>query len=109
VLTVQVVGQIVYHLSRRRIFQYPEEIEGFVVPEKYRLHTGTETDRPDREDGEGEESRVSSRTAISPDPNTGPEGGEKMIVVDWYGPDDPENPQNWYVPPLSSMILRTKA
>jgi hypothetical protein len=20
-----------------------------------------------------------------------------MIVVDWYGPDDPENPQNWYV------------
>jgi hypothetical protein len=33
-----------------------------------------------------------------------PENGEKkkekgkMIVVDWYGPDDPENPQNWYVP-----------
>lgn len=25
----------------------------------------------------------------------------EMIVVDWYGPDDPENPQNWYVTPFS--------
>jgi len=34
----------------------------------------------------------------------GHEGGdgekEKMVVVDWYGPDDPENPQNWYVDPI---------
>ena len=25
----------------------------------------------------------------------------EMIVVDWYGHDDPENPQNWYVTPFS--------
>jgi len=28
-------------------------------------------------------------------------GKEEMIVVDWYGPDDPENPQNWYVTSFS--------
>ena len=25
----------------------------------------------------------------------------EMIVVDWYGHDDPENPQNWYVTSFS--------
>jgi len=26
----------------------------------------------------------------------------KEVVVDWYGDDDPENPQNWYVHLLTS-------
>lgn len=25
----------------------------------------------------------------------GGEGEDDAVIVDWYGPDDPENPQNW--------------
>lgn len=56
--------------------------------------------------GEASTSEVSSRFP-SPTPTIGNDAvvagqadGEKkvdVIVVDWYGPDDPENPYNWCV------------
>jgi hypothetical protein len=36
------------------------------------------------------------------------DGRGEMIVVDWYGPDDPENPQNWYVKSLKSRSINRK-
>jgi DHA1 family multidrug resistance protein-like MFS transporter len=95
------VGQIVYHLSKRKWFQYPEEIDGFVVPERYRLKSGVIVDGR----GTGLETSRSSTldTAVDAHGNEGGNGDKdgrgrgEMIVVDWYGPDDPENPQNWYV------------
>ena len=51
-------------------------------------------------------SRNSDDTIVNNGENAqegGKEGKEgkkdDTIVVDWYGPDDPENPQNWYVLP----------
>ena len=39
-------------------------------------------------------STITNTTAVA-----GEGDGEKgkEVVVDWYGDDDPENPQNWYV------------
>lgn len=51
-------------------------------------------------------SRNSDDTIVN-DGDNSQEGGkdgktgqkDDTIVVDWYGPNDPENPQNWYVTP----------
>ena len=56
---------------------------------------GEEADRP------APDSRNSDETIVNEGDNgqeVGKEGKkDDTIVVDWYGPDDPENPQNWYV------------
>jgi len=116
----QTVGQLIYRLSGGRIFSYPEERDGFELPEKYKQ----EKDKPSRfgreeaqEEGNGTgEGRASdsAETVVGDDQsrsgdnnndnnNNGEKKGEKKddtIMVDWYSEDDPENPQNWYVPPL---------
>jgi hypothetical protein len=81
-----VIGQIIYHASGRRLLRYQEEIEGFVVPERYVLHS--EHDRSPMTPS----STITNTTAVEGDGEKG-----KEVVVDWYGDDDPENPQNWYV------------
>jgi DHA1 family multidrug resistance protein-like MFS transporter len=99
-----VVGQIIYHLSKRKWFRYPEEIDGFEVPDRYRPKSGVIVD------GRGLEPSRSSTLDTAVDGHGGDgvdepgrngdkdgRGRGEMIVVDWYGPDDPENPQNWYV------------
>lgn len=106
------VGQIIYHLSKRKWFQYPEEIEGFEVPERYRPKSATTTNANGEGDRNGLEASRSStidtavddlgRNGDGDQPGDGAQKGKgEMIVVDWYGPDDPENPQNWYVTPFS--------
>ena len=110
---------MIYRLSGGRVFSYPEERDGFELPEKYKQ----EKDKPSRfgreeaqEEGNGnEEGRASdsAETVVGDDQsrsgdnndnnNNGEKKGEKKddtIMVDWYSEDDPENPQNWYVPPL---------
>jgi DHA1 family multidrug resistance protein-like MFS transporter len=81
-----VIGQIIYHASGRRLLRYQEEIEGFVVPERYLPRDARGLDTPS--------STITNTTAVA-----GEGDGEKgkEVVVDWYGDDDPENPQNWYV------------
>jgi DHA1 family multidrug resistance protein-like MFS transporter len=86
-----VIGQIIYHASGRRLFRYQEEIEGFVVPERYVLHSevGRGLDTPS--------STITNTTAVADRAGNGDGEKSKDIIVDWYGDDDPENPQNWYV------------
>jgi len=86
-----VIGQIIYHASGRRLFRYQEEIEGFVVPERYVLHS--EHDRSLMTPT----STMTNTTAVAERDGNGDGEKGKDIVVDWYGDDDPENPQNWYV------------
>jgi DHA1 family multidrug resistance protein-like MFS transporter len=85
---------LIYHVSGRRWFRYQEEIEGFIVPERYRL--GAQVPH-----GNGLDTRTSTNTNTTAvgQGGAGLEGKEEgeMVVVDWYGDDDPENPQNWYV------------
>ena len=112
------VGQIIYHLSKRKWFRYPEEIEGFEVPVRYRPKSAS-TNRIGQGEGEGdrnglETSRSSTidtavddhdRNGDGDEPGDGAQKGKgEMIVVDWYGPDDPENPQNWYVTSFQNQL-----
>lgn len=114
----QVVGQLVYHLSGRRVLKYPEERQGFIVPDRYRLDqsdphqnvAGALNDpTPSPRSPEGDTAAVQGHrmdisgssvrsageatTAVSSSDRVVDE--DKVIVVDWYGDDDPENPQNW--------------
>jgi DHA1 family multidrug resistance protein-like MFS transporter len=84
-----VIGQIIYHASGRRLFRYQEEIEGFVVPERYLPQDARGLDTPS--------STITNTTAVAGDNGEGDGEKGKEVVVDWYGDDDPENPQNWYV------------
>ena len=87
------IGQIIYHASGRRLFRYQEEIEGFVIPERYVVHLE-----------HGRSPMTPSSTITNTTVVAGEGDGEKgkEVVVDWYGDDDPENPQNWYVHLLTS-------
>lgn len=105
------MGQIIYRLSGGKIFSYPEERDGFELPEKYR----SEKDKPSRfgreeRQDEGErrasdsaETVVAQRSNDDNDnsgegkKNEKKDGEDDHITVDWYSEDDPENPQNWYV------------
>lgn len=110
------VGQLVYHLSGRKVLKYPEEKAGFIVPQRYRTDKTPESSsastrgatsgvpsRPQRLEGQdgggGDDDRVDGVLAVasSGDPEELGDDKEKVIVVGWYGDDDPENPQNWYV------------
>jgi hypothetical protein len=112
----QFVGQLLYLASGRKIFTYPEERSDFELPEKYKekkdkpSRFGEEQEREERPEGT---QRHSSETVVgegeealsrSNDGEKKNKDGEKKeddhISVEWYGENDPENPQNWYVPRL---------
>lgn len=123
---------MIYHLSGRKVLKYTEERQGFVVPNRYRLDPetdlslgpgGSSTRAPAlsseggtdgvEHDLDGSRSsdlmgdEATTTTAVNSRDEVEREG--KVIVVDWYGDDDPENPQNWSVPNLSSRHLRPPA
>lgn len=77
------VGRTIYHLSKHKYFKHKEEEEGFIAPSKY-FGEGKElqTDSSSSDDKEG----------VSDTPQT---ENSEQIIVDWDGPDDPENPYNW--------------
>jgi DHA1 family multidrug resistance protein-like MFS transporter len=115
-------GQIIRVASGRRFFKYPEEEDhelwkqfidekksanlarhGTVEPpeeddEKSNADSSDDRRQPPREDSDS-----SSRTHVGDDQPTNeasgvkvdPENGKDINLVTWYGPDDPENPQNW--------------
>ncbi|KAK9357060.1 major facilitator superfamily domain-containing protein [Lipomyces doorenjongii] len=90
-------GDIIHLLSGGRLLQYPDQQPGFVIP--YSLGVKDDVvplsaiNNNDQEAAmklaeeklESESGSLDSVAAtISPD-----------YVIDWYGPDDPENPRNW--------------
>ncbi|PVI02030.1 MFS general substrate transporter [Periconia macrospinosa] len=118
-------GQVVRLASGGRVFPYPEERdpslwEKYINEEKsgYLAHHGN-TQPP--EEGQdlntargirtGEANNTTSSFSSSgthlpekdnPNGTNGvgldPEKGVDRAVIDWYGPDDPENPRNWSRP-----------
>ncbi|RYP11236.1 hypothetical protein DL764_000192 [Monosporascus ibericus] len=112
-------GQLVRLLSNRRLFRYPDEINPSIWEKS--LQTDDSTDRDlngsTQEDSttrncEPEQKKKSARRddIATPAPRdekpNGPrtdglgtarlvEDGKDVYLVDWYGADDPENPQNW--------------
>ncbi|KAJ5691639.1 MFS general substrate transporter [Penicillium malachiteum] len=86
-------GQIVRFLSNGKAFQYPDEID----PSLWKL--AVEGDIPERlpSKGSSDEEKNEHDGNISPpkqilDDRT---GDQNLLLIGWYGPDDPENPQNW--------------
>jgi DHA1 family multidrug resistance protein-like MFS transporter len=83
-------GRIVYELSGKSIFKHPEERADYVVPDKYLFEGAKNTGgAPVIEKKEGGDDGEDARTLeIGKDE-------KPQILVDWDGPDDPENPKNW--------------
>ncbi|KAJ6035816.1 MFS general substrate transporter [Penicillium herquei] len=85
-------GQIVRLLSNGKAFQYPDEIDPSLwkmavqehAPE--RLHNVSISDEEKNE----HDRNMSAQEQILSD-----RCDQNVLLVGWYGPDDPENPQNW--------------
>lgn len=118
-------GRLIRLTTGSRFLKYPEEIDPSLI-EKYinieksgnLARTGTtqssgaekEKEVEPLSDSSSTHTRDSANTSTSTihDPNAlvnvpsgqpvDPERGRDGHVVDWYGPDDPENPMNWSRP-----------
>ena len=100
---------MLYFSSGRRILQYAEERPGFQLPDELKSkldNKGPAHPVSDQEAVSSDGARVARRsqsgesqvTAVASREQAGEVEGEKgddTILVDWYGPDDAENPQNW--------------
>jgi DHA1 family multidrug resistance protein-like MFS transporter len=109
------VGQLIYALSRHKFFQYEEDKPGFVIPERYQPQQKTNPVRQSSQESSSsaQPRRSEARTLVDgahdtekgPKPSSGSDAAMKektrdedeqkwRNTVDWYGPDDPENPMN---------------
>ncbi|KAI2623985.1 benomyl/methotrexate resistance protein [Hypomontagnella submonticulosa] len=82
-------GHLVRLLSQR-LLRYPDEID----PSLWKRFLQRNTDSTSTPSGE----RVNDGQGIDLQdlsPNPVVDDGQDVCLVDWYGPDDPENPQNW--------------
>lgn len=113
-----IFGKCVRFVTRQRYFQYPEESDSsiwkqYIDPEKsgnQALRTSSLPTQSGTDRGESDDERKNSTDpekprdgsdSESPAPaggnqdNAAAENGRDLQMVDWYGPDDPDNPQNW--------------
>lgn len=117
-----VAGQLLRLATKNRILQYPEETDPliwqkYINAEKSGImaRAGSTNLPPSSDDGQGKtgQQQSSSSSTANTTPtvsdsnqhltNTNapsgtkidPEKGRDAHIVDWFGPDDPENPQNW--------------
>lgn len=82
-----IVGQTIRLASRNKLLKYPDERE---LPAKFATQIqGQAPARPSSLDSE--RTAVGRHHAL----NGENEKGEDPNLVDWNGPDDPENPKNW--------------
>ncbi|WPK26773.1 hypothetical protein PUMCH_004134 [Australozyma saopauloensis] len=87
-------GRVIYHLSGRTMFNYEEEQEGYILPDKYRGvgEAFLEGSDPSLE--------LSSNKSSDTSPNGLDSEKEKSIddgyiLVEFDGEDDPLDPKNW--------------
>jgi DHA1 family multidrug resistance protein-like MFS transporter len=101
----QFAGQIIHKLTGGKVLKYAEERPGFELPDKQKPTRSRSGGRPGAGGERGSEETVTgSREDESEDQESEGQGEGKdsdSIIVGWYGDDDPENPQNWWV--LSSF------
>ncbi|KAK9239915.1 major facilitator superfamily domain-containing protein [Lipomyces kononenkoae] len=88
-------GELVHFASGGRLFQFPEQRPGFKFPVEEVDPLPDATVAPAESEKEkrlSEDADSSKGTTRRPEDT---EAGKDANLVDWYGPDDPENPQNW--------------
>ena len=97
-------GHIVRFGSGNRFFKYAEEREGFQVPDHYILapkkapladssECSTVVDRRTTPNSDFSTESPPQSLQAKLDGAATPQELEDPFIVDWYGPDDPENPQ----------------
>ncbi|TVY23600.1 Caffeine resistance protein [Lachnellula hyalina] len=102
-------GLLIRFLSGNKLLRYPDEIDPSLWKKFQKEHLG-DSDTPENANLEKTESKSSGAatttvtdTATPPQnhdsqelkDNHSAEAGKDEFLVDWYGPDDGENPQNW--------------
>lgn len=86
-------GRLLYHLTGHKWFNHKEERRDYVIPKKYLGGFGAQAN-----DGATSLNTDSSSTVSVPSRDKeDTEGTSDQILVDWDGPDDPDNPYNWPV------------
>lgn len=108
-------GRMVYHGSGHRLFNHKEERPDYVVPAKYLGESEVAEFNESKKSTEGNTEGIaegsagsSSSTLSQPEAKDekDAENAEKdendHIMVDFDGPDDPENPYNW---PLWQKVI----
>lgn len=95
-------GRVVYHLSGRTLFNYEEEQEGYILPEKYHGVSESHLENPNPlQELIGSRSEDSS----SADDKEKTEEDE-YILVTYDGEDDPANPVNWPLKYKTLLIIQ---
>ena len=97
-------GRIVYHLSGHKYFNHREEQPDYEIPTKYLSGSEKNEFTVTQESQELSELSISSSSSSSTIAAIDEvKADDSLIVVDWDGPDDPENPYNW--PLLQKVII----
>lgn len=107
------LGQVIRWVTKKKYFKYPEEEADFVFPPEYlqglaRLGVpGIKAPPGSRPQQSEQSSSIFHNQHADQDPEKlldKPIPDDKseadtlppdFVIVDWYGPDDPANPQNW--------------
>ncbi|KAI2626549.1 benomyl/methotrexate resistance protein [Hypoxylon sp. NC1633] len=79
-------GHLVRLLSGKKLLRYPDEVD----PSLWKKFLQRETGPSGKQVNEGQSVGLQE---LSTDQVLG--DSRSVYLVDWYGPDDPENPQNW--------------
>lgn len=83
-------GTILRKIAGGRILPYDDEKPGFKIPDDASEKRDEKISQPSN-DPESDAVDESSGSSTPKPPQTHATGQ----VVDWYGPDDPDKPQNW--------------
>ena len=86
-------GQVIYHLSRRRILRYKEDDPNYVIPDIYDELAGAKKENFSVTESVAQEESSSSSSQLVSEDTVAPV--DDKIIVTWDGDDDPENPYNW--------------
>lgn len=105
-------GRLIYDLSGHKYFNHKEDRHDYVIPEKYLTGVGSQSSEgkgvaltekantpTEATANNSTSSQLDSIEKASPE-NANPTGTDDssssgQIIVEWDGPDDPENPYNW--------------
>ncbi|KAI6091792.1 benomyl/methotrexate resistance protein [Hypoxylon rubiginosum] len=84
-----VFGHIARIVTSNKTFQYPDEVDPSLWKKALQTNTSSTPTPPSDKANEPQGVKLQD---LSPDHV---EDGRDIYLVDWYGSDDPENPQNW--------------
>ncbi|KAH8803487.1 major facilitator superfamily domain-containing protein [Xylogone sp. PMI_703] len=104
ILRDSIFGRIVRFIFRDKVFLFPEEQPGFDYAICFQPNSVIIEDKKDQgpqpgtllqSDNELHVTKASESTIESGDALSVPNDSTKVILVNWYSQDDPQNPQNW--------------